>query len=165
MKIAKKTLYIISGIIKVAVGGFGLLIGLLLLLLKSVIQGMFDANPEALNEMINGLTEMEEYAYLKDSTKDEQMDFVFGVLSKFALVLILITIAWVVIAIFLFILAKRISADDFQKKMSITLTVLSWVVSMFTISTILTTIATCLHRRKGKSKGKEKHEEIEAYQE
>lgn len=163
MKIAKKTLYIIAGIIKVSVGGFGLLLGLLLLLFKSVIQGMFEASPEMLEEMIKGLAETEEYAYLLDSTKDEQLDFVFSVLSKFALVLILITIVWVVIAIFLFILAKRIGADDFQKKMSITLTVLSWVVSMFTISTILTTIATCLHRRKGG--GKEKHEEIEAYQE
>lgn len=161
MKIAKKTLYIIAGIVKVAVGGFGLLLGLLLLLLKSLIQGMFEASPEMLDEMIKGLAEAEEYAYLKDSSKDEQMDFIFGVISKFALVLILITIVWVVIAIFLFILAKRISADDFQKKLSITLTVISWVASMFTISTILTTIATCLHRRKGK----EKHEEIEAYQE
>lgn len=161
MAIAKKTLYIISGVLKVVVGGFAIVISLLLVLLQSLMRSTLEADPKILEEMIKGIAEVEEYAYLNDYTQSEQIDYVLGVLSKFALVVGIIAITWVVLAIFLFILAKKISREDFRKKESIILTVISWVVSMFTISTILTTIATCLRKRKNK----EKHEEIEAYQE
>ncbi len=161
MAIAKKTLYIISGVLKVVVGGLAILISLIIGLLQSLMRSMFESDPEILEEMIKGLTESEELAYLNGYTQSEQIDYVMGILSKFALVVGIIAVIWIVVAVFLFILAKKINREDFHKKESIILTVVSWVVSMFTISTILTTIATCLRKRKNK----EKFEEIEAYQE
>lgn len=161
MRVAKKVLYILSGVIKCVVGGFALLICLLMLLLQSVLRGVLESSPDILNEMIKGLTESEDMDFLLGYTQSEQLDYVFGIITKFALIVGLICAVWIVLAVFLFILAKRISDDDFCKKTSIVLTVASWIVSMFTISTILTTIATCLRRRKSK----EKYQEIEAYQE
>lgn len=161
MAIAKKTLYIISGIIKVVAGGFSFLVCALMVLLRGVLKTSFDANPESVQEMISSLVESsEDYAYLLDYTHDEAVGFVLKVSTIFGVVMALVAIIWIVIAIFQFVNSKKIDKFEYRKKQFVILTVLSWIVSPLFISTILTTIATCLRKKKNA----ELYEEIESYQ-
>ncbi len=161
MAIAKKTLYIISGIIKTIVGGFSFLVCALMVLLRGVLKASFDANPESVQEMISSLIESSEsYEYLSSYTHDEAVQFILNTATIFGVVMGIVAIIWIVIAIFQFINSKKIDKYEFRKKHFIILTVISWIVSPLFISTILTTIATCLKRKKSA----EEYEEIESYQ-
>lgn len=161
MAIAKKTLYIISGVIKVVAGGFTFLVCALMVLLRGMLKTSFDANPDSVQEMISSLVESSnDYAYLKDYTHDEAVEFILRVSTTFGVVVGIIAIIWIVIAVFQFVNSKKIDKFEYRKKQFIVLTVFSWIVSPLFISTILTTIATALRKKKGA----EVYEEIESYQ-
>ncbi len=162
MVIAKKVLYLLSGLLKVIVAGFVFLIAALIVLLRGLFRTILNTDQTIVNQMIDGMAEASsEYAYLQAYTHTEKVDYVLGVTTRFGLVIGLIAAIWIAVAVLLFIHCKRISRDDTRKTRSIVYTVISWVVSPLAISTILTTIATCLRRRKGAGP----KVEIEAYQE
>ena len=162
MVIAKKVLYLLSGLLKVIVGGFVFLIAALIVLLKGLFRTVLNTDQTIVTQMIDGMAEASsDYAYLQAYTHTEKVDYVLGVTTRFGLVVALIAAIWIVLAVLLFIHCKRISRDDNKKNLSIIYTITSWVISPLAISTILTTIATCLRRRKGA----ESRVEIEAYQE
>lgn len=161
MAIAKKTLYILSGIIKTIVGGFTLLVCALIVLLRGLLKSSFDANPESVQEMISSLVESsEDYAYLSSYTHDEAVKFILDTATIFGVVMGILAIIWIVIAIFQFVNSKKIDKFEYRKKQFIILTVASWVVSPLFISTILTTVGTCLRKKRNA----EVYEEIESYQ-
>lgn len=161
MVIAKKILYLLSGLFKVIVGGIIFLICALIVLLRGLLRTVFNTDQSIVDEMVRGMVESsQEYAFLQSYTYTEKVDYILGVTTNFGLVVGLIAAIWIAVAVLLFIHCKRISRDDVRKKHSIIYTVISWVVSPLALSTILTTIATCLRRRKGK----EPRENIESYQ-
>ena len=162
MVIAKKVLFLIAGLLKVIVGGFAFLMAALIVLLRGLFRTILNTDQTIVNQMIDGMAEASsEYAYLQAYSHTEKVDYVLGVTTRFGLVVGLIAAIWIVVAILLFIHFKRINREDTRTKRSIIYTVISWVISPLAISTILTTIATCLRRRKGA----ESRMEIEAYQE
>lgn len=162
MALAKKILYIIAGVIKVAVAGFAFLVSLLLVFMRGIFEAALKSDPSIVNEMIDGLINgSSEYAFLSTYTLEQRIEYVLDIVSKFGWIVLIISIVWIAIAVFLFILSKGITSSDYRNKLAIILTIASWLVSPLTISTILTTIAVALRKRKGKLEDVN----IEAYQE
>ena len=162
MVIAKKVLYLLAGILKCAIGGLVFLIAALLVLLRGLFETILRTDPSVVEDMVGGLIESSEsYAYLSTYSQEQCIDFVLDTAGRFGIVFVLISLIWIAIAVFNFILCKKISKSDTKKKFTLILTVVSWVASPLFISTILTTVGACLRKRK--------HSEdkivIESYQE
>lgn len=162
MALAKKILYIIAGIIKVAIAGFAFLVSVLIVFMRGVFASALKADPSIVNEMVDNLINgSSEYAFLSTYSLEERIEYILGIVSKFGWIVLIISIVWIAVAVFLFILSKRITSSDYGNKLAIILTIVSWIVSPLTISTILTTIACALKKRKAKIE----NINIEAYQE
>lgn len=162
MVIAKKVLYLLAGLLKVIIGALAFLICAMMVLLRGLLRTILSAEHSVVDQMVGGLAESSaEYAFLESYSYNQKIDYILDTTTNFGLVVGLIAAIWVIVAILLFIHCKKISKGDVRKKQSIIYTVISWVISPLAISTILTTIATALRRRKNSSE----KIEIEAYQE
>ncbi len=162
MVIAKKVLFLVGGIIKVAFGGFVFLVSGVMFLLKGFFQNAFEDDFSALSDMVEALAADDpKYAYLLEATEAEVIDFVMSSINAFSLFALIFSAIWIAISVYSFVITKKLSSFDTQKKGSIVITVISWLVSPLAISTILYTVATCL--KKGKKVST--NIEIEAYQE
>lgn len=162
MALAKKILYIIAGVIKVAVAGFAFVVSALLIFMRGLFETALKSDPSIVNEMVDNLINgSSEYAFLTSYSLEERIEYILGIVSKFGWIVLIISIVWITVAVFLFILSKRITSSDYSNRLAIILTIVSWVTSPLTISTILTTIACALKKRKGKVE----NINIEAYQE
>ena len=140
----KKTLYTISGVLKAIVTAILILLGALVLMLKSVFVDMVEKSEELLNKFAEALKESEgldgDFIY----SAEEIVEYISETLSTFAIVLIVLGLIWLIASILNFIFAKRTGMMESEKKKGVFLMIFCWISGFLSISTILTTIAVFL---------------------
>ena len=160
---AKKILYLLAGILKSIVGALGVLFGVIILLIGKLARQVFEASGEMLEEMFNELASIDEkYQYLVDAEVSVQLDFVMKICNIFAIIILMMGLIYITLSVINFIFAKKTGLISGEKKKSIWLCICSWVFSFLNISTILTTIAAALGKKKDKSSKNDVS--IESYQ-
>lgn len=148
MKI-NKIMFVIAGIINSIIGGIVFLLSFTILLMKSVVRTLLttgNACEVLVEEIVAG---DESYKFLQSYTQDQVIDYVWGMVAKFMVVVLLIAIVIIAFAIINFIFSKKCNgALGRNKKIGTTLVVFSWVLMTLNIANIFTTLGVYLKPRK-----------------
>ena len=139
----KKILYVSSGIITSVVAGMGLFLGLIMLLFNKLIEEMFSSSYEIVEEFIEELSsEDASFAYLKDFSQAEAIDFVMNIVLIMSLIIIVIALIWLTFGILNFLLGNR-GEGVFLSKPALrhVFVALAWIFMIVNPANILTTIA------------------------
>ncbi len=146
---ARNVLLIIAGVLKTIVASLMLFFGLLSLVLSGLIRTMYEQSPDALHKSAKELAEADaRYEYLLDYTDAQLVDFMMHVVMILCAVAIIWGLIILTIGIFNFLYVKYSEIFLDGKKWKIIMIVVTWVFSPIVVSTILTTIALALGRRK-----------------
>ena len=105
---AKKILFTTSGILKIVVSGFMILVFGLALLLGNALKEAFLANYAMIEEIINELVALDpSFAYLQEMTQAEMVDFIMSPVSAICVFFLIMGLCGVVFGIFNLIFAKK----------------------------------------------------------
>ena len=144
---AKKILFLLAGIANCVMGGFGVLLGGLVLILNRVLRLSFEASFDFVENYIKELVSQDsEYEYLLDVSKEEAIDFVIKSCNMLAVAMFLLGAVVVVFGIINLLLSSQKHYAKFKQKKiwKVLLITSSWVIMCINVVNILTTIACCL---------------------
>ena len=147
MRKSKKILFLIAGIFNCVIGALGLLVGGIMLVLQKIIRLVFDSTSGMTDEFVKDLAEVDsEYSYLLSASKDEVLDFIMHIVTIMGLVIFVIGIIWAVFGVINILLTSITRYNKFESKKwyKVTFLIFSWVLLMFNVANILTTVAVCL---------------------
>lgn len=139
----RRILYLVAGIFNCIIGGIAMLFGALFLLLSKTIKTMFSQSTEMLQEFAEELAEADSnYEYLLEASQEEILDFVLSVVNKFKLIVIIFAVIFIAFGVFN-ILLRRMHDRVFtgRKWLKIVFVAASWLILIFNIFNICTTIA------------------------
>lgn len=105
---AKKILFTTSGILKLVVSGFMILVFGLALLLGNALKELFLADYTIIEEIINELVALDpSFAYLQEITQAEVVEYIMSMVSAIYIFLLIMGLCGVVFGIFNLIFAKK----------------------------------------------------------
>lgn len=104
----KKILFTTSGILKIIISAFGVLIFALVLLLSGMLKETLLSDVEALNEMMNELVAIDSsYAYILEMSSEEFVNYIMNMLNTLSIFVLLMCISGIVLGIFNLVFAKK----------------------------------------------------------
>ena len=143
---ARKALYICSGVFNCIIGGMGCLFGLLFFVLTKVIKNMFSGSSEFIDDFVKELAALNsDYEYLLEASKDDVVSFIMKIVFIISAVLIVLGLIWITFGVFNCLLARR-HHIVFGKRpaLKVIFIIASWLLLTFNVANITTTIAACL---------------------
>ena len=139
----KKTLFKISGILKIVVGAGVLALFLLMLLLNGVIKEVLIQDVSAVNELVESMIlDDPEYKFLLELNTEEIVTYMLGTITPACIIMIVWGLASVALGIFTIVLGKKYDIwlrDRLGRK--IAFTVIDYIGYIGLIANILATIA------------------------
>lgn len=140
----KKTLYKISGILKIVVGGGVLALFLLVFLLNGMIKDVLMQDMTALNEIVESMIiDNPEYEFLLELNTEEVVTYLLGTITPICIIMIVFGLLSISLGIFTIILGKKYDMwlrNSLGRK--IAFTIIDYIVYIGLLANILTTIAT-----------------------
>lgn len=159
---AKKILYLIAGILKIAASSVVLLFGILFLLLGQLFRSVLKASYSIVEQTIKELIATDaSYSYLESYTQEQAIEFIMKYVNIMAIFAILIGLIWLAFGIINVLLFKR--PQNLTKKKGIWLLIGTWILTFINISNILTTIAIFLKEKRKKLDVDDKYTNIETF--
>ena len=143
---SKRVLYLLAGIINCVFGGICAMFGIFILLFKNLISTTFEKGVELLNEFAKAMASADpQYEYLLEASNDEIIKVVMNFVSAVCVIALIFGAIIIALGVFNIILSKKHLIIFAGKKwLKVVLVVVSWLVCIFNVANILTTIAVCL---------------------
>jgi len=140
---SRRVLYLLAGIINCIIGGLCALFGLFIVLFRNVIVTTFEKSTEILENFAKEMASIDsKYQYLLDANDAEIVDLIMGVVTAVCLMALIYGLVWIALGVFNIILSKKHSIIFSNKKwLKMLLVVGSWVLCLFNVANVLTTIA------------------------
>lgn len=151
---ARKILFLISGIFNCVVGGFCVLFGGLMVLLKGTLRTVLEESKEFLDEYVKTLVEADKkYEYLTTASSAEVLDFITQIISIVGIVLLVMGLIWIGAGIVNLLLTNNYKFEQFKsnKLLKFVFVAASWVLLLFNVANITTTIAIFLKTKDEKA--------------
>lgn len=140
----KKTLFKISGILKIVVGGGVLALFLLVLLLNGLIKDVLMQDMAALNEIVESMIiDNPEYEFLLELDTEELVTYLLGTVTPACVIMIICGLLSIALGIFTIILGKKYDMwlrNRLGRK--IAFTIIDYIGYIGLLANIITTIAT-----------------------
>lgn len=167
---ARNVLLIVAGVLKTVVSSIIIFFSLLAFILLGLIRKMYEQSPDSIRKSVQELAKADpKYEYLLEYNDAQLVDFMMSMVKVVCLVALVFGLIMLAIGIFNFLFVKYQEIFLIGKKHKIIMLVCSWVCTCLAPSTILTTIALNLGRKKGVRKNKKKKDkdtsgDIESFQ-
>ena len=138
----RKILYIIAGVFNCIVGAVSVVFSLLVLLLSRLVKKMFESSEGLVDNFINEMAEIEEYAHLKDLSSAEAVDYVMKIVYVLCIVFLIIGAIWITFGVLNLLLNSR-HERVFSSKRALKhwFVAGSWLLLGLNVANILTTVA------------------------
>ena len=144
---AKKVLFVLAGIFNCVIGGIGALLGMLIFVLNRMLKVTFESSFEMVEQYVKDLASQDSsYEYLLTANKTEVINFLIRTINIVGVVLLIIGLIVVVFGVVNLLLSSPKYYSRFRQKKiwKVLLITSSWLIMLFNVANILTTIAVCL---------------------